>query len=85
MTEIYTARYVELNDLLTRDQLDAWSACDLPWTFGDTHLSCITKEDLMEWLQEGLAHLEPECGDPGEWKDAIESVKSLADDVLISL
>jgi hypothetical protein len=80
MTEIYTARYVELGDLLTREQLDAWSACDLPWTYGDTHLSCITKKDLMEWLQE-----EPECCDPGEWKDAIESVKSLADDVLISL
>jgi hypothetical protein len=39
----------------------------------------------MEWLQEGLAHPEPEFGDLGEWEDAIESVKALADDVLISL
>jgi hypothetical protein len=85
MTEIHTVHYVELNDLLTHNQLDVWSDYDLPWTYGDTTLSCITKEDLMEWLQEGLDDPKPEFGDLGEWEDAIKSVKSLADDVLISL
>ena len=81
MTEIHTAQYVDLGDLLTKDQLDVWNADYLPWTYGDTHLTCITKEDLLGWLQEGLDHLD----DPDKWKDTVEIVTALPKDVLISL
>ncbi len=84
MTEIYTARFVELGDLLTRTQLECWADDDLPWTYGDTFLSLITRQELMGWLEKDLGDLDTE-NDKQEWKQTLEKVKALPEDVRIGL